>query len=133
MCQSILLCKSVGVDGVVFGILKEDKELNLEAIKTLVDLAKPLNVVIHKAIDETANPYEGMRQLQQVEGVNGILTSGGAVSALDGIDMLQKMTIHQEDLLIIVAGGVTIQNRERIHNLIGAKEYHGKLIVGNLG
>ena len=132
MRRSILFCKSVGVDGVVLGILNNDNKLDLEAMKPLVELAKPMNVIVHKAIDRTENPYEEMRQLQEIKGVNGILTSGGEDTAKDGAAMLKKMVKDQDDLVIIVAGGVTSVNREEIHHLIGAKEYHGKLIVGEL-
>ncbi|GAO29836.1 copper homeostasis protein CutC [Geofilum rubicundum] len=57
MRQSILLCQDIGVDGVVLGILNKDNELDLEAMRPLIELAKPLNVVIHKAIDDTPDTF----------------------------------------------------------------------------
>ena len=132
MRQSILLCQEIGVDGVVLGILNKDHELDLEAMRPLIELAKPLNVVIHKAIDDTRDTFASMQQLQSLKGVNAILTSGKAPSALAGADVLRRMTQHQKDLRIIVAGGVTKDNRDEIHQLIGASQYHGKRIVGDL-
>ena len=132
MRKSILFCKSVGVDGVVLGILNNDNKLDIEAMKPLIELAKPMNVIIHKAIDRTENPYEEMKQLQKIDGVNGILTSGGPGTAEEGAEVLRKMVKDQDNLVIVVAGGVTSENRAEIHNLIGAEEYHGKLIVGKL-
>ncbi|GAO29835.1 copper homeostasis protein CutC [Geofilum rubicundum] len=73
-----------------------------------------------------------MQQLQSIKGVNAILTSGKAPSAMAGADVLRKMTEHQKDLRIIVAGGVTKDNISELHQLTGASQYHGKRIVGEL-
>lgn len=48
--------KEIGASGVVFGILNPDKTIDVPRMKTLVDLAKPMKVVCHKAFDETPNP-----------------------------------------------------------------------------
>jgi len=53
MKMQIMYCKKVNVEGVVFGILKQDNTLDIERIKGLVNIATPMKVVIHKAIDET--------------------------------------------------------------------------------
>lgn len=132
MRQAIELCLAIGVDGVVLGILDKENELDLEAMRPLIELAKPLNVVIHKAIDDTPDTFASMQRLQSIKGVNGILTSGKAPTALAGADVLRKMTAHQKDLRIIVAGGVTKDNLHELHQLIGASQYHGKRIVGEL-
>lgn len=132
MRQSILLCQDIGVDGVVLGILDKNNELDLEAMRPLIELAKPLHVVIHKAIDDTPDTFASMQRLQSIKGVNAILTSGKAPSALTGAAVLRKMTEHQKDLRIIVAGGVTKDNINELHQLIGASQYHGKRIVGEL-
>ena len=44
--------------------------------------------------------------------------------------MLKKM-MHAaaDDLIILVAGRVTSENLEEVHQLIGASEYHGTKIV----
>jgi len=134
MRQSILLCKALGVDGVVFGILDAQNELDIAAMLPLIELAKPLNVVIHKAIDLTPDLFASMKMLQQIPGVNAILTSGKSVTALEGADLLKKMCDHLKsspnpnNLSIIVAGRVTYDNLNHLHHLIGAGQYHGKLL-----
>jgi copper homeostasis protein len=45
---------------VVFGILKEDRSLDLPRMSQLVKASRPLKVVCHKAFDETPNEEEAI-------------------------------------------------------------------------
>ncbi len=132
MRQSIMLCHQLGVDGVVLGILTPDNRLDMETMQPLIDLAKPMNVVIHKAIDETENPLAEMDRLQSVEGVNAILTSGKQETALLGAGLLRQMVANQKHVQIIAAGRITNKNLQEVMQTIGAGQYHGKLIVGEI-
>lgn len=132
MKEAIQMCHRHGVDGIVLGILTPDNRLDIDAMKPLIELAKPMNVVIHKAIDYTSDPYAEMLRLQELGGVNGILTSGKEVTAREGAPLLQKMVSDQKDIRIIAAGRITNQNIDEMVNLIGASQYHGKKIVGDI-
>lgn len=133
MIDSIEFCKAVGVEGVVFGILNSDNSLNLKHIARLAEIAQPLKVVIHKAIDVTPAPLEAVRQLLQVSGVTSVLTSGGAQTAFEGKEVLKEMLrISQDRLEIVPAGKITDDNVNDLHHFLGAKSYHGKRIVGSL-
>ena len=133
MEEAILLCKRLGAPGVVFGALRPDGSLDLPLIRELALLAKPMNVVIHKAIDQTPDPVEALGQLLELGVVDKILTSGGAPTAREGADTLQQMlNLAADRLEIIVAGKVTNENLEDLHGLFGAREYHGRRIVGEV-
>lgn len=132
MRQSILMCRRIGVDGIVLGILTRDNHLDIDTMKPLIELAKPLNVVIHKAIDDTENPLAEMDRLQQIDGVDAILTSGKMATALEGAPLLRKMVANQKHIRIIAAGKVTNQNIDDVKAAIGASQYHGKKIVGDI-
>jgi copper homeostasis protein len=132
MRQSILMCRRIGVDGIVLGILTHDNHLDIDTMKPLIELAKPLNVVIHKAIDDTENPLAEMDRLQQIDGVDAILTSGKMATALEGAPLLRKMVANQKHIRIIAAGKVTNQNIDDVKEAIGASQYHGKKIVGDI-
>lgn len=133
MQASIEFCKDVGVDGVVFGILNSSSALNLKAITGLVHIAYPLNVIIHKAIDVTLDPLQSLRELSTISGITGILTSGGALTAVQGKNVIEAMLFHfDEKLEIVVAGKITVTNIDEVHAMIKARAYHGKLIVGQL-
>lgn len=133
MQASVEFCKTVGVEGVVFGILNRDRTLNLKAISKITNIAQPLKVIIHKAVDHTPYPLESLRELCKITGITGVLTSGGARTAFEGKEILKEMlNLSGEQLEIVVAGKVTHLNNEEMHKLINAKAYHGKLIVGSL-
>ena len=125
--------KNLGVEGVVFGVLDEKSALNIEAIEMLTEAAKPLKVVIHKAIDATPDLKEALRKLLKIKGIDTILTSGGKDNAFDGeSNLLQLMRIADDKLEIMPAGKITQFNLTELDHILGAKAYHGRLIVGEL-
>ena len=129
MKEDIKLCKELGVEGVVIGALNRDNTINYDAIKEMIDLAKPMSITFHKAIDELENPVAEVKKLANL-GVNRILTSGTKETALEGQEILKEMIKEDgEDIIIIVAGKVTKDNLDEISKLILAKEYHGKKII----
>ncbi len=133
MKKTINLCKEHSFDGVVFGCLDKNMELDIKKIKYLTDLSKPLNVIIHKAIDLTASPLNSLKQLLEIKQINGVLSSGGADTAEHGLDNLKKMiAISPPDFEIISAGKITNKNIDHLHEKIQGKFYHGKKIVGKL-
>ncbi len=130
MKRSILLCKTAGVAGVVFGCLTPDSRIDVAQTSELVRFALPLSVTFHKAIDETSDPVAATSPLKQIPGIQRILTSGGAATALEGQEVLRKMIeAAGEGLTILAAGKVTSENLADVHQAVGAKEYHGKRIV----
>ena len=133
MKETIKFCKNQKFDGVVFGCLDDDNELDLNKIKYLADFAKPLNVIIHKAIDLTSSPLNSLKKLLEIDNINGILSSGGFETAELGTEVLKKMiNISPNDFEIISAGKITNQNFKFLHEKINGKFYHGRKIVGEL-
>lgn len=131
MKTDIQLCKSLGIYGVVLGLLDDSNQLDLEKISLLADLAAPLNVTIHKAIDQCGDPLREIRSLKGMKKVHAVLTSGKMPTAREGHNLIRSL-IHEagEDLSIIAAGKITSKNLGEIHAMIGAREYHGRQIVG---
>ena len=133
MKETIEFCKNQKFDGVVFGCLDDDNELDLNKIKYLADFAKPLNVIIHKAIDLTSSPVNSLKKLLEIDNINGVLSSGGFETAELGTEVLKKMiNISPNDYEIISAGKITNQNFKILHEKIDGKFYHGRKIVGEL-
>lgn len=129
MHNDILVCKELGVDGVVFGILDGKGNINQEQTLEFVQLSKPLNITFHKAIDDTSNILDGVAFLKKI-GVDRILSSGGKDSALEGQTTLNMMIeLASPQLSIIVAGKVTYQNLEEIQRRIPSGDYHGRRLV----
>lgn len=129
MKEDIRVCKKLGVKGVVIGALNRDNTINYEAIKEMIELAKPMSITFHKAIDELADPVAEVKKLADL-GVDRILTSGTKETALEGKDILNAMIKEAgDDIIIIVAGKVTKDSLKEISETIPSKEYHGKKIV----
>lgn len=127
--EDIKVCKSLGAKGVVLGILTADKKIDFKTLAEFMELAKPMEVTFHKAIDELEDPTLVIDDLINL-GVKRILSSGTKPTALEGKDMLNKMIEKAGDrLTIVVAGKVTKENLPEISSLIPSKEYHGKIIV----
>ncbi|MGY0407063.1 MAG: copper homeostasis protein CutC [Polaribacter sp.] len=133
MIHQIKTCKQLGVEGVVFGVLKENYTLNLEAIKKLLKIALPLKIVIHKAIDCTPDIYESLKKLESLDQYITILTSGKAATAEEGKQVLKELVNRaSKKIEILVAGKISTLNIQKLHQYISAKAYHGKKIVGEL-
>ena len=133
MKLSIDEAKKAHAAGVVFGLLTKNNTIDIRGTKLLAEYAKPLPVTFHKAIDELENPVEGVRDLLKINGITRILTSGGKPTAKEGNQTIREMIqAAGTKITILVAGKVTDKNIDEIQELTGAKEFHGKKIVGNI-
>lgn len=127
--EDIKVCKSLGAKGVVLGLLTKDNKIDFKTLAEFMELAYPMEVTFHKAIDELEDPSLVIDDLIKL-GVKRILTSGTKPTALEGKDMLNKMIAKAGDrLTIVVAGKVTKENLKEVSTLIPTKEYHGKAII----
>lgn len=129
MQEDIFQCKLLGVTGVVFGLLTKRGSIDEERTKKLVQLSKPMQVTFHKAIDVADDILESVVLLQRI-GVDRILSSGGRETALEGMQLLNKMIeLTSPQISIIVAGKVTHENFEEIRHKIPSGEFHGRRLV----
>ena len=133
MIATIAFCKKASVKGVVFGILKQNNELDIKAIRELANFASPLEVTIHKAIDLTPDPLQSLNKLLESVSIFSVLTSGGRDTAAEGSAVIRKMIDRSAGKIqVIAAGKITNENLEEIHRIIGGTAYHGRRIVGTL-
>ena len=130
MIEDINFCKSLGLDGVVFGCLDQNSNFDMIQINKLSKIAKPLNVIIHKSIDYTKSVIDSLLLLSKNRNINGVLTSGGQRFAKDSVKTLKKMLdLVPDSFEIISAGGITYENFDKLHSQIKGKYYHGKKII----
>lgn len=124
MKADIMACKRAGIDGVVFGILNEEGKIDVERCKELILLAKPMSVTLHRAFDLTPDPEAALFDAIAA-GFDRILTSGRAISAEHGIDLLKKLVDLSQGSVKIMAGvGVHAGNARRIVEETGVEELH---------
>ena len=133
MLSDISTFKKIDIDGIVIGCLNKDDEIDLKKINLLIEKARPLKVIFHKAIDITSDPLKSLKNLIKYSNINGVLTSGGFNKAEDGVKLLKKMLdICPINFELIIAGKITSENINKINQKLSAKFYHGKKIVGVL-
>jgi copper homeostasis protein len=132
MLEDIRICKMAGADGIATGVLTPGGEIDLPLLRRLINEAGPLQITFHKAIDETNDIRSEIQKLTGT-GVNRVLTSGGAPTALEGSQMLKELiTLTSGSPVILTAGKVTADNLDALSKLIPSSEFHGRKIVGDL-
>jgi copper homeostasis protein len=126
MMQSIDAMRAAGVDGVVFGVLDERNGIDRSATEMLVAAADGMSISFHRAFDRVANQADALEALIEL-GVQRVLTSGGALDALAGVDMLRDLVERARDEIVILAGaGVREHNAREIVESSGVHEVHAR-------
>tara|TARA_X000000368_G_C22952122_1_gene677123 strand:- start:313 stop:960 length:648 start_codon:yes stop_codon:yes gene_type:complete len=133
MISDIIFCKKNGIGEIVLGALTDKGEVDLPLIRSLSSLADPMKVTFHKAIDDVNDYMRSLEELSTLKTIESVLTSGTGKNAILGKLLLKNaIEIFSDTLSIIAAGSITNENIEKVHAELGAKEYHGKRIVGDL-
>ena len=127
MLSDVKLCKQLGCDGVVIGLLNPDGSIDVERSKKLVDIAYPMEVTFHRAFDRCRDPFEALEQLIAL-GCSRILTSGQQPAAPAGADLIAELVKKAEERIIIMPGsGVRKENIAELAQKTGAVEFHSSL------
>lgn len=128
MEEDIRICRELGVDGVVFGCLTEEGEIDRKANRRLVEQARPMSVTFHRAFDRTADPMKALEDIISL-GCNRILTSGQQPKAIDGISLLAQLEKKLKEyplppIQLLAGSGVNEENIRQIFDATGIHEYH---------
>ena len=128
MEEDIRICRELGVDGVVFGCLTEEGDIDREVNRRLVELARPMSVTFHRAFDRTVDPMKALEDIISL-GCNRILTSGQQPKAIDGISQLAQLEKKLKEyplppIQLLAGSGVNEENIRQIFDATGIHEYH---------
>ncbi len=124
MKEDILMCKQLGVNGVVFGILLPNGNVDVSRSKQLVELARPLSVTFHRAFDVTPDPQKALEDIISC-GVDRLLTAGQQNIAPDGAELISELVKQADDRIVIMPGsGLNDKNISEFRKKTGAKEFH---------
>jgi copper homeostasis protein len=131
MKHDILFCKEHNINGVVFGVLNPDNTIDVKANKELVELAKPMSVTFHRAIDECVDIKKALGEIIGL-GFNMVLTSGGKQNALEGIETLKNcQEKFGEKITIIPGGGIRSNNIGLIAKETGCIQFHSAALTNS--
>lgn len=124
MRYDIEMARSLGVDGLVFGCLTPSGDVDVEAMRGLMTAAGDTPVTFHRAIDMCRDMSQALEDIVAL-GCRRVLTSGGAATALEGIDRLAHLVRLAAGRIIIMPGsGVGAANIARLAQETGAVEFH---------
>jgi copper homeostasis protein len=101
----IRACVERGAGGVVVGALDAAGRLDVETLRRWRDAAGPATLVFHRAVDAAADPSAVFDALV-AEGVDRVLTSGGAARSIDGLEALAAFASRSGDVEVMAGGGV---------------------------
>lgn len=128
MCSDIAWLKERKVMAAVFGVLHADGRLDVERMRELVALARPLKVTCHRAFDRTPDRLEALDALIEL-GVDRVLTTGGAADAHAGRGELRTLRERARGRIAILAGGgVRSHNWREIVRDSGVSEIHSSTV-----
>ena len=120
----VKICKDLGCDGVVIGVLNQDGSIDKKRVKELVAMAYPMGVTFHRAFDRCANPFEALEDIIET-GCERILTSGQHPTATEGAVLINELIRQADERIIIMPGsGVRSSNIIALAEKTGATEFH---------
>lgn len=125
--MQILQLKAAGADGFVIGCLTAEGDLDMEAMKPLVDACGDKGITLHRCIDVSRDVFRTYQDAAAL-GIDTVLTSGAAASCKAGAEtiaaLLQLRDAQQGPEILVGAGvnaGVIRQFRAAYP---GARAFH---------
>ena len=133
MKSEIETIKKLGVNGFVFGILNEDKTINVDQNKVLVELVKPFPCTFHRAFDEVLNVNKALEDVISC-GFSTILTSGTFPNVMEGKEVLKQLVNQANNRIeIMPGGGLRSTNISELNEIVNANWYHSSAIIDGSG
>ena len=115
---------SAGADGLVFGCLTPEGEVDEPRVRALVALCGGRPAVFHRAVDVVPDWRRALDGLISC-GVTRVLTSGQAKSAMLGAETIAQMVRFAQGAIEILPGaGVTPDNVLRLLEITGCTQVH---------
>ena len=124
MLHDIKVARQLGADGVVFGCLTAEGNVDVPAMKKLMNAVGDMSVTFHRAFDMCRNPMEALEDIIAL-GCHRILTSGQEANAPAGAALLKELIEKADGRIIIMPGcGVKPSNLLQLAEETGATEFH---------
>lgn len=112
MKENILLCREMGFEGIVSGVLHPDYTIDSKRTGELRQLAGEMAFTFHRAFDWVKDPNVALRKLEAL-GVQYVLTSGQKSTAAEAISILEQLHNASSDCKIMPGGGISEHNIDK--------------------
>ena len=124
MRRDVALAAALGADGVVLGALTPDGDVDVERAAEMIERARPMRVTFHRAFDLARDAAAALEALAAL-GVDRVLTSGAAPSAVQGAETIAALVRQSAGRVAVMAGGgVTHENAGPLVRATGVREVH---------
>lgn len=106
ICRDTRAAVAAGASGIVIGTLTETSEIDIDAMRSVIECIDPstVEVTAHRAVDVVPDRNAALDILVDLE-VTRVLTSGGAPTCAEGLAELGAMVDHAAGRIQIMAGG----------------------------
>lgn len=127
MAMEIKLLRQEGADGFVIGCLTADGCLDAESMKPLLEAADGTQLTLHRCIDVSQDLSKTYRDAAAL-GIDTVLTSGGAVNCLAGIESIRQLITLRDETngpeVLIGAGVKAAVISEFLKKVPGVQAFH---------
>ncbi|MBC1497562.1 copper homeostasis protein CutC [Listeria welshimeri] len=129
MERDIAFAKEVGVQGIVYGGITEDGNIDQALLEKVIDWKGDLDLTFHRALEATKDIEASYKVLREYgKDINQLLTSGGTRSALDSLPRLkrwiQDSKENPDSFQILVGSGVKPENITTFQATLNHTDYH---------
>ena len=133
MLEDLKKAREAGSQGLVYGLLTKENELDKANLERLLAASQGLEVVFHMAFDAIPKDkqFAALDWLAE-HGVKRILTHGGSASETiqEHFGWLKELVDYAGDRIeILPGGGITTENRNEIVENLGVNQLHGTKVV----
>ena len=124
MLEDIDAAANAGLNGVVFGVLDTNGDVDIKANHLLVERAKlhQLGTTFHRAVDHARDWQTALETISQL-GFDQVLTSGQASSAAKGLPIISAM-VKSNQIAVMVGAGINATNVANIAKVSGVRQIH---------
>lgn len=124
MLKDIEIARELGANGVVFGCLTAEGDVDMERTRELIEASYGMSVTFHRAFDMCRDPFKSLEDIISL-GCDTILTSGQMPKAAQGIELIKQLVEKAGDRIEIMPGsGINAENIATIAGGTGAQVFH---------
>jgi copper homeostasis protein len=115
---------AAGADGLAFGILTANGEIDRARCGQLRELCRDRAAVFHRAFDVTPDPFAAMETLIDL-GFTRVMTSGQEQTAVEGADLIGKLIDRAASRIeVLPAGGINSVTAPQLVARTGCVQVH---------
>ena len=111
MLRDVRAVKAAGANGIVIGMLNDEREIDRDGLARAIDAADGLAITFHRAFDETRDLQRALDVLLGFDAVTNVLTSGGKPSVLHAEATIRDLVQQASGshCTVLAGAGLTVE------------------------